>query len=774
MQLQDTARRIELPHQALEAHAFITALDDRGRVVYANDALARRVGSSPSDLAGVRFADLIADGDALAREMLDALAIDGVWQRVLTFEAPVPLVTESTVITLADKSIRPARYLAVHTDITEHVQTRAALEEREVSYRALVDHSPDGIFVLRDGAIEFANDTGARMLGYGDAQAVAGRPYFPFEAEATGEDVTTLATRALTTGKAIDTTDGVVLRDDGTRLDASFVAIPFAPGGRFGVLVILRDIGKRKAVERAIGEHERLMRSLVSHLGDGLLLVDGLGNVLLANPAAAALFGRAEGEIVGLDVADMIGAQARNKIRDHFGAMNGSQEKTPAPGDAFHSEIRVTRKDGSTFAAEIDVNYMTSRQGALYIATLRDITRRQLEAEALRVAKERAEAASASKSQFLANMSHELRTPLNAIIGFSDLLRASLTSAGDKLGASNSQHIHNAGKHLLALINDILDFAKMDAGLFEVRRKAFDLSQMLTELADTYAEIGRQHSLRFLADIPKRLGHLYGDELRIRQVLVNLLSNAVKYTDVDGRFGMRAWSEGDRAHIEVWDTGVGVPVEQRESIFLPFVQGENPIKKQVSGTGLGLTISKDLVEMHGGTLTLSSEPRHGSSFLITLPGLDTAPQSEVPAERAPAPEPEREPRSVLLLVEDVAGQFRRAEAVLTTLGWRVIWARSGEEAVRLAGSHEPVLVLLDTSLPGEITADVLRSLRAVRGDLPVFAMAPDIGLHGDAPYRQLGFDGLITKPLVRRSIGQKLRNYKPREERAPAAAASDA
>jgi signal transduction histidine kinase len=229
------------------------------------------------------------------------------------------------------------------------------------------------------------------------------------------------------------------------------------------------------------------------------------------------------------------------------------------------------------------------------------------------------EAANRHKSEFLANMSHELRTPLNAIIGFSEVLQERLFGELNEKQAEYTDDILTSGRHLLSLINEILDLSKVEAGRMELEKAAFDLPLAIDNARTFVRERATKHGITLDVDIDERLGEFIGDERKIKQILLNLLSNAVKFTPEGGRIGINARQTNGAVEIAVSDTGIGIAPEDQPKIFEEFRQVGTDYAHKVEGTGLGLTLAKKFVELHGGKIRVESELGKGSKFTFTLP-----------------------------------------------------------------------------------------------------------------------------------------------------------
>jgi signal transduction histidine kinase len=239
--------------------------------------------------------------------------------------------------------------------------------------------------------------------------------------------------------------------------------------------------------------------------------------------------------------------------------------------------------------------------------------------EQLQEERERALAASKAKSDFLANMSHELRTPLNAIIGFSEVLMEPVFGELTEKQKSYVEDVLESGRHLLSLINDILDLAKIEAGKMELEPDMVDLQKLCQAALRLVSERASRHHIELSLDFEDRLKFVVADERKLKQLLFNLLSNAVKFTRDGGKVGVQASSEADSVLISVWDTGIGIPASEQEKIFHDFYQVDSSLVRSTEGTGLGLSLVKKIAELHGGKVWVESELGKGSQFFLRLP-----------------------------------------------------------------------------------------------------------------------------------------------------------
>jgi signal transduction histidine kinase/CheY-like chemotaxis protein len=384
--------------------------------------------------------------------------------------------------------------------------------------------------------------------------------------------------------------------------------------------------------------------------------------------------------------------------------------------------------------------------------------REQLFAEQARLA-DRLFAASQAKSDFIASMSHELRTPLSAILGFSELMRAEPRQDDGRLVPDEwIEHIHTGGQHLLALINDVLDLAKVEAGRLELDREPFDLRGLVTETIAGLRPLAERKHLSISSRGDAEM--LVADRGRVRQVLYNLLSNAIKFTPDGGSIAVEAVSADGTVRLSVSDTGTGIAPEDQEVIFEEFRQ-VGGIGERQAGTGLGLALARRLVEAHGGTIELESALREGSRFTVTFPRAAATMAQDAPGARAEVPEgPASGPggRGDVLVIEDDPSAVRLLRTYLESDGYGVRLATDGQSGIADARAYPPAAIILDILLPGTDGWEVLRELKADPDlrDVPVIivTVVDERGL-GLA----LGAVDYFLKPVDRAALLDRLSRY---------------
>ncbi|HET8987086.1 MAG TPA: response regulator, partial [Humibacillus sp.] len=367
----------------------------------------------------------------------------------------------------------------------------------------------------------------------------------------------------------------------------------------------------------------------------------------------------------------------------------------------------------------------------------------ELERQSLELAE-----ASRHKSEFLASMSHELRTPLNAVIGFSEVLLKRMFGELNERQEDYLKDIHSAGRHLLALMGDILDLSKIEAGRMELDPTTFPMDDVLAQAISLVRERAALHGIRLTLESPHALGAITADELRLKQVLLNLLSNAVKFTPDGGSVDVRASRDGDAVEVTVTDTGIGIDPADQERIFDSFQQGERSASSS-EGTGLGLTLSRRIIGLHGGRLWLESTPGVGSTFGISIPQPRAAAHPDAGERRAVEDAPTSGP--TIVVIEDDPRSAELIELHLRAAGLRVLVATTGEAGLELVRAEPSVAVVLDIHLPGMNGWEVLTELKSD----PDTASVPVVVVSVE-PERGRGFALGATEYLVKPVSGEHL------------------
>ncbi len=439
------------------------------------------------------------------------------------------------------------------------------------------------------------------------------------------------------------------------------------------------------------------------------------------------------------------------------GAFGGASKALVSPliayGRRYGLLIVLFDQQAVFFRDEMELVSMMADQAAFAIAGQQLLERLEQQNAAL-------EAASRLKSEFLANMSHELRTPLNAILGFSELLMDDGGQPEDaEMRATYLERIHASGEHLLALINDILDLSKVEAGRMELHPDNVAPGDVVDQVVNTLQPLADRKNIALAASVDGT-GDVFADVGKLKQILYNLLSNAIKFTPECGRVDVeiRPAAEAGMVEFVVSDTGIGIAPEDQERVFLEFQQVDGGADRRYEGTGLGLALTKRFVELHGGRIWLESTPGQGSRFHVALPRASgQQPMAPLDSDAAAAP---AEPRGgatgpLVVVIEDDAAAAHLLSVYLSRGGYRAEIARDGRSGLELARALRPAAITLDVMLPGMDGWEVMRALKAdpVTRDIPVLiASVVDNEPLGYA----LGATDYLVKPIDRELLLSKL------------------
>lgn len=446
----------------------------------------------------------------------------------------------------------------------------------------------------------------------------------------------------------------------------------------------------------------------------------------------------------------------RHVVPEDREGVDRSYRAAIAAGSSWHYECRIRRGDGALRWIEGHGGPFRNSDGRFVrlLGTVADITERK-QAEAERQALHTAEATSKAKSEFLASMSHELRTPLNAILGYAQILRQGPGLSERQAQSLNA--IHQSGQHLLTLINDLLDLARIEAGKLELCPTDMDLSAFLPAVAGIVRLRAEEKALLFSCKASRELpAAVQADEKRLRQTLLNLLDNAVKFTDrgeVELKLLVLAREEGTvQLRFEVVDTGVGIAPEQLEVIFHPFEQvGE--VQRRAAGTGLGLAISRQLVQLMGSQIQVISRPGAGSRFWfdLSLPVVEATAPARPAAPVATGYEGQRR---TVLIVDDVAGNRALLVDLLEGLGFDLRQAANGLEAIEQVQAAAPDLVMMDLLMPVLDGQEAIRRIRRLPGRerLPIIAVSASADLEHETGSLAAGADSFLSKPIEQDSL----------------------
>jgi PAS domain S-box-containing protein len=491
----------------------------------------------------------------------------------------------------------------------------------------------------------------------------------------------------------------------------------------------------------AAQEQRQYFAELVSNSPVAIVTLDVHHNLVSCNPAFEKMYGYQESEVVGRNLDALITTESTRSE-----AVANTEENLA--GRPIKKISQRRRKDGSLVDVEVlGVPVIVNGRRVGLMALYHDIT------ELLRARRD-AEAANSAKSQFLASMSHELRTPLNAIIGYSEMLQEDATDRGETASIADLEKIHAAGKHLLALINDVLDLSKIEAGKMDLYLETFEVAPLVEQVATTVQPLVEKNGNRLELRCLPGLGTMHSDVTRIRQVLLNLLSNAAKFTD-RGVITLEVDRDGPDVVFRVRDTGIGMTPEQLGRLFEAFTQAEAGTAAKYGGTGLGLAISRRFCRLMGGDVSVTSEGGQGSTFTVRLPAAVPESAPAAPAEVTPAAVGSA---GTVLVIDDDAAARELVARFLEKQGLTVVPVADGAAGLAAARQHHPDVITLDVVMPGLDGWAVLTALKhdPATADIPVVMLSvvdeKNLGF-------ALGASDYLTKPIERDRLLRVLRKY---------------
>ena len=550
-----------------------------------------------------------------------------------------------------------------------------------------------------------------------------------------------------------------LIRSDGCVFPVQVTGTPRWQDGKFfGSIVAVTDLTERKRFEDELKKSEAENRLLLDSIPDSIFLLDKEGNFLdYRTPNSSILYAPAElfmgKNIHSIMPQDLVELTMNNiEMARQSGKMQVFEYQLPANGEIKHFEARINLCEGGDF-----------------LALVRDVTERKRSDEMLWKAKEEAEAAAKAKSEFLANMSHEIRTPLNAVIGLTGLLLDTDLTPEQR---NYLEIVRNSSDSLLSVINDILDFSKIDGGMMELEHSPFDLRRCIESTMDLMVTRVAEKGLVLKVVLDDQLPTmLVGDASRLRQVLANLLSNAVKFTDkgfVEVSVRGNAIPEGFELRFDVLDTGIGMPQDKLDRLFMPFSQIDSSITRRYGGTGLGLAISKRLVGMMGGRIWAKSNPGVGSTFTFTikvkLPCMQPV-QHEV-KDLKPDIKPPIEghfqqalPLSILLAEDNAVNQMVLLQ-MLRKIGYQADLASNGFDVLAALDRQAYDVVLMDIQMPDMDGFEATRRIlaRFPKMKRPRIIALTAHALNGDRERcLEAGMDGYLSKPVKIEDLQSALR-----------------
>ncbi|MGE0471283.1 MAG: PAS domain S-box protein [Nitrospira sp.] len=745
-----------------------------GRWLRVNRSLCETVGYSEAELFASDFQTITHPDDLAAdlgyvRDMLMGTISTYQMEKRYFHKRGHIVHTLLAVSLVRNPEGQPLYFIAQIKDITERKQMEETLRDKEELFRTFLNFAPSAMFMKSTEGRYLLTNQCFEQGCQSKHESILGKT----DAELFSPDIADLY-RA-NDRQVVDAEHAIEFEEtsrNGNEWDTKIV-LKFPVRDRVGRIYatggIVTNITARKRAEAAVLKKEAQLRAIVDNAVDGIITIDERGTIESFNPAAERLFGYTADEMIGQNVRRLMPELSQS---EDDGYLDRCGRTGHAKVSGIGSEIVGLRKDGSTFPGDLAFSEMRLGDRRYFTGMVRDITERKeverkLEQSAfewecqnieLVAVHKQALAATKAKTEFLASMSHEIRTPMNAIVAMAELLQETPLS---KEQQEYVGRFSRAATNLLDLINDILDISKIEAGHLDLESIAFDIHDLVDNIAELMAVRAHAKQLELVAFVHSNVPMwVSGDPTRLRQVFVNLVGNAIKFTE-RGEVVIRV--EPDEAdpitiRCSVSDTGIGIPADKVGAIFESFTQVDSSTTRRYGGTGLGLSISKRLVELMGGHIAVQSEEGLGSTFSFVVRLQKTSPLTTTPALPALNLQGVR-----LLVVDDNETNRMIVREHLTRLGPLIIEAANGSEALAaldIAQQHGQLfdVAILDDQMPGMDGLELAQTIRERKDcpSLPLVMHASDMRGQPSQRARELGIAGYAYKPVSRMRLLESL------------------
>ncbi len=694
--------------------SFVDALvtvDPDYTITDVNEQMIKLTGFLREDLVGSTFKDYFTEPDRAEAGVRQTLEQGSVKNYELNLKSRIGkrTVVSFNAGTFKDTNGKVAGILAAARDITIEKKLEDQLHEQQNYNRSLIESNIYALLIVDPHwVITDVNEQTARLTGYNRKQLIGS----PFVDYFTDPDRAKAGAKTTFDEGVITNYELVVRSKSGKKVSVSLNAAVLrdTAGVIVGILAAAREITEQKKIEQALRDQQIYTRSLIESNIDAIMTTDTLGIITDVNRQMCDVTGRTHEELVG------------TPFKQYFTDVQLAEDgirKVLAEDRVTNYELTIQGKDGKPTLVSYNAATFKSADGRLrgVFAAARDITDQKRLEEQLRNKNEelqeknsRVQEATRLKSEFLANMSHELRTPLNGVIGFAELMH------DEKVGPISPNHkeylgdILTSSRHLLQLINDILDLAKVESGKMEFHPESLDMEKIVNEVRDVIRTLAATKQIRIETYIDPQLGKVVVDPGKLKQILYNYLSNAIKFTPDGGSVSIRvALEENDYIRLEVEDSGIGIKPEDVARLFIEFQQLDASVAKKYQGTGLGLALTRRIVEAQGGKVGVRSKSGKGSIFYATFPRILEAQVIREWTESEPltlAPHAQ-----TILVIEDDPKDQKILAQTLGQAGFAVKMAKNGMEALELCRKHTFAAITLDLLLPDVSAIEILRQMK---------------------------------------------------------------
>ncbi|WP_458125093.1 PAS domain S-box protein [Paenibacillus sp. Z3-2] len=762
-ELQETREK----YQVLADHAqdLITTCTTDGELLYVSPSVYTLLGYKPEEVTGKSFKDYCYPGDYPDPMELSKIG-NGCKMRVLHKKGHY-IWMETLAKPVAGEHGKSTQIVSISRDITQHKDADRRLRESRQRYRSLFEYNPAAVYSLNlEGEYSAVNSKLVQMLAV-PRNKLIGKSFLSNLDKCEVQYGKTNFDKVKQGDPQYYETR--IVNSSGRKIEVSVTNVPIIVDKEVvGVYGIVSDITERKEYTERIQELSKQHELILNTVTEGIYGLDADGITMFMNPAAASMFGYEGKEFIGKNSHPII----------HHTRADGShfpKEECPIHMTVLDGQRRSIkedvfwRKDGSSFLVQYQVTPIIEQgqiQGAVVV--FNDMTD---EREIVR-AKETAELAAQAKSEFLSMVSHEIRTPMNGIVGMTELLIGTDLSEEQR---EYAEIIQDSGDALLNILNDILDFSKLESGKMALAYEPFALRKMLEQVAELFKPRAdeKQLEIRFRLN-PNIPEFMVGDSMRIRQILVNLVGNALKFTDrgsidvnVDIIKGRKP--EDSVLDFAVQDTGIGIPADKLDQLFQSFSQLHPVINRKYGGTGLGLVISKRLVEIMGGSISVESTEGEGSTFRFAVPATSVDASAEQTASQFHHDRTRQSDKVAMriLVAEDHPVNRKILREYLEKLGYHADVCTNGVEAIDAISQNAYDIVLMDIHMP---VMDGLKATDLLHRLIPQDRIPPIIAVTGTAKREdkeaclEIGMRDFISKPVMLSELKRVLQQWGPTDE----------
>ena len=767
----DTLRENEYQLITMNQHDIVSVADTNGKIISVNDKFCDITGYDRDELLGENHR-ILKSGKHDAMFYLDiwsTISQGNIWHGEICNRKKDGSYywVQSTIVPFLDADGLPYKYVSARTDITPRITTEERLRESEEKYRLLFELSEDPMWVIVGDQFMMANKAAVDILDYNSIESLIGThpsllsPKLQPDGQSSYEKANEMIAAAFEQG--YHRFEWVHKKKNGIEfpVDVSLTRVPYK--GKQALFCVWRDITKNKEAEAKIREDEERFAFAVEGAGDGVWDWDIRTNEVNYSDIWMSMLGYSPNELPYTfnTYTELVHIDDLPIVKEKIG--NCMEGKT----DNYSVEVQMLCKNG-------DYKWILSRGHVIHhnvdgmpvrMTGIHNDISNQKEAEnALILAREEAEKANFAKSEFLSSMSHELRTPMNAIIGFGQLLDTDTEYPLVDTQKESVAEIVKAGEHLLKLINEVLDLAKIESGQIELSNNSVLLGEIVAESIHLIEPLANKRGIQFLSfvnNIPTEINALtkldhtvWADSFRVKQVLLNLLSNAVKYNKENGKITIEVdTTKNKTTRICITDSGIGLSEKQLSQLFKPFNR-LGAEQTTIEGTGIGLVITKNIVEAMKGSINVQSDVDKGSTFWFDLPKQTSQENSTldqfIANDSVDKTAEDLKQIFTVLYIEDNPANLRLVSQLLARRSnIKLLTAPEAILGLQLANEYSPDLILLDINLPGLDGYKVLNMLRqreATR-QIPIFAISANAMAKDIAKGLSMGFNDYITKPI---------------------------